>query len=150
VVGIVKFTDGRILVVDHDPISCEVVAFFLKSLGYRVATAPDGNRALNIGLDDDIELVILDAKLPVYDGVELLALLRKRYLARPVKAVALSAEDSVPLRRAFERHRIDVFLTKPVDLTRLRTVVTDLMPGHAQLEFGLYRRARERQPYLSA
>jgi CheY-like chemotaxis protein len=35
----------RILIVDDDPASCELVSYFLKSLGYRVATAPDGTRA---------------------------------------------------------------------------------------------------------
>ena len=79
---------GRVLVVDHDPVSCDAIAYFLKSIGYHVATAPDGNRALNIGMDADIRLVILEARLPIYDGVEVLALLRRRYLARPVKVIA--------------------------------------------------------------
>jgi DNA-binding response OmpR family regulator len=146
----VTLAGGRILVVDHDPISCEAVAYFLKSLGYRVATAPDGNRAVNIGMDADIELVILEAQLPIYDGVEVLALLRRRYLARPVKVIALTSDHSEQMRGAFERHGIDGFLTKPVDLTRLRTEVNKLIPGHGQLEFGLYRRGRERQLRLRA
>src|SRR2546421_335633 len=59
----------RILVVDDDPASCDLVAYFLKSLGHRVAIAPDGNRALNVGSEGDIELVILDEHLPIYDGI---------------------------------------------------------------------------------
>jgi DNA-binding response OmpR family regulator len=103
----VALAGGRVLVVDHDPVSCDAIAYFLKSIGYHVATAPDGNRALNIGMDADIRLVILEARLPMYDGVEVLALLRRRYLARPVKVIALTAEDSDDLRGAFERPGID-------------------------------------------
>ena len=129
----------RILVVDPDPGSCENVARFLDSLGYRVATAYDGNRALNIGLGTDIDLAILDAHLPVYDGPELLAMLRRRHLARPLKVIAFATCNCATTLASFETHRVDRVLTKPVDLTLLRESVTRLVPSHAQLEFGLHR-----------
>lgn len=135
----------RILVVDDDPASCELVAYFLKSLGYRVATAPDGNRALNMGMEGDIELVILDAHMPVYNGFEIVAMLRKRHLMRRVKVLALTADQSADVRDAFESTGIDGFLTKPVDLRSLREEVTRLMAGQAQRELGLYRRVLDRQ-----
>jgi DNA-binding response OmpR family regulator len=138
-------TSRRILVVDDDPASCDLVAYFLKSQGYRVAIAPDGNRALNAGMEDDIELVILDVHMPMYDGVEVLAMLRERHLMRPVKVLALTGDDSAEVRSAMESKGIDGFLTKPVDLTRLRETVARLMAGQGPGELGLYRRARERR-----
>lgn len=138
-------TSRRILVVDDDPASCELVSYFLKSLGYRVATAPDGNRALNMGMEDDIELVILDAHMPVYSGFEIVAMLRRRHLMRRVKVLALTADQSADVRDEFERTGVDGFLTKPVDLRILREEVTRLMSGQAQRELGLYRRVLERQ-----
>jgi DNA-binding response OmpR family regulator len=115
-----------------------------------VATAPDGNRALNIGMDADIRLVILEAQLPIYDGVEVLALLRRRYLARPVKVIALTSDDSEDVCGPFVRHGIDGLLTKPVDMTRLQREVAKLMPDQGQLDVGLYRRVRVRQMRLRA
>ena len=138
-------TSRRILVVDDDPASCDLVAYFLKSQGYRVAIAPDGNRALNAGMEDDIELVILDVHMPMYDGVEVLAMLRERHRMRPVKVLALTGDDSTEVRSAMESKGIDGFLTKPVDLTSLRETVARLMAGQAPGELGLYRRARERR-----
>ena len=140
-----KSTSSRILVVDDDPASVELVTYFLKSLGYRVATAPDGNRALNIGLDGDIELVILDVHMPVYDGFEVLTMLRERHIARPVKVLALTGDTSSETRTALEGVGIDGFLTKPVHLKSLRDEVGRLMAGEAQHDLGLYRRVRERQ-----
>ena len=134
----------RILVVDDDPASVELVTYFLKSLGYRVAAAPDGNRALNMGLEDDIELVILDVHMPMYDGVEVLALLRDRHLKRPVKVLALTADESPEVRAEMESAGIDGFLTKPVDLTSLRDEVGRLMAGQVQHDLGLYGRWQER------
>jgi CheY-like chemotaxis protein len=110
-----------------------------------VAIAPDGNRALNAGMEDDIELVILDVHMPMYDGVEVLAMLRERHLMRPVKVLALTGDDSAEVRSAMESKGIDGFLTKPVDLTTLRETVARLMAGQGPGELGLYRRARERR-----
>ena len=134
----------RILVVDDDPASNELVGYFLKSLGYNVAIAADGTRALNMDLDDDIELVILDVHLPRYDGDEVLVMLRERRLSRPVKVLALTADGSDQVRESMESAGADGFLTKPVDLDVLRGEVIRLMPGRAQGEGALHRRVRER------
>jgi hypothetical protein len=135
----------RILVVDDDPASVELVTYFLKSLGYRVATAPDGNRALNIGAEDDIELVILDVHMPSYDGVEVLAMLREQHAVRPVKVLALTGDDSSHVRVELENAGIDGFLTKPVDLNRLQDEVSRLMAGQVRRDVGLYRLRLQRQ-----
>ncbi len=135
----------RILVVDDDPASCELVSYFLKSLGYRVATAPDGIRALNMGDRDDIELVILDLHMPAFDGFEVLAMFREREHARPVKVLALTGDDSTEVREEFESRGIDGFLTKPVDLEGLREAVSRLMTAPALRERGLYGRVMERR-----
>jgi CheY-like chemotaxis protein len=135
----------RILVVDDDPASCELVAYSLKPLGYRVAIAADGNRALNMGLDDDIGLVILDVHMPMYDGIEVLAMLRERHKMRPVKVLALTGDGSAEIRASMESRGIDGFLTKPVNLQSLREEVTRLMTGSMPGDLGLYRRLLDRQ-----
>ena len=134
----------RILVVDDDPASCELVAYFLKSLGYSVAIAPDGNRALSMDLDDDIELVILDVHMPEYEGPEVLAMLHKRRLARPLKVLAVTGDESEETRQTMDGLGVDGFLTKPLHLPTLHEHVSRLMPGQAQSEGGLHRRVRER------
>jgi DNA-binding response OmpR family regulator len=134
----------RILVVDDDPASNELLAYFLKSLGYNVAIAADGSRALNMDLDDDIELVILDVHLPQHDGDEVLLMLRRRRLSRALKVLALTADDSDEVRASMQSAGADGFLTKPVDLDVLHAEVIRLMPGESQLEGALHRRVRER------
>jgi CheY-like chemotaxis protein len=137
--------NSRILVVDDDPSSCELVAYSLKPLGYRVAIAADGNRALNMGMDDDIGLVILDVHMPMFDGIEILAMLRERHKMRPVKVLALTGDGSAEVRASMESKGIDGFLTKPVNLKSLREEVTRLMAGAMPGDLGLYRRMLDRQ-----
>src|SRR3989442_12267384 len=122
--------DGRrILVVDDDPASCELVAYFLKSRGYRGAIAPDGDRALNVHMENDIELVILDVHMPTHDGIQVLAMIRERHRKQPIKELALTGDESVDVRASLEREGIDGYLTKPVKLESLAGKVPRFMPG---------------------
>ena len=116
----------RILVADDDPASAELLTYFLESRGYEVATAPDGNRALDMGTSGEYSLVILDMHMPMYDGVELLEFLRKRYKLHPIKVIALTGDLSEEVRQALQAGGIDSFLTKPVDLHRLGEEVNRL------------------------
>ena len=116
----------RILVADDDPASAELLMYFLESKGFSVTTAPDGNQALEMGATGEFELVILDVHMPMYDGVEVLEMLRKRHILHPIKVIALTGDLSEPVRKALEGGRIDAFLTKPVDLDLLHQEVERL------------------------
>jgi len=118
---------NRILVADDDPASTELLTYFLESHGFHVSTAHDGNRALEMGTSGDYQLVILDVHMPMYDGVEVLQFLRKRYVLRPIKVIALTGDLSDEVRQALEGNGIDSFITKPVDLALLREEVNRLM-----------------------
>jgi two-component system, OmpR family, response regulator len=110
---------ARILVADDDPASAELLTYFLESRGFRVSTAPDGNRALEMGTSGDYQLVILDVHMPMYDGVEVLEFLRKRHVLHPIKVIALTGDLSAEVRKMLEDGGIDSIFTKPVDLSRL-------------------------------
>ncbi len=118
---------GRILIADDDPASVELLTYFLESRGFEVASATDGNRALEMGTSGRFQLVILDVHMPAYDGLEVLQFLRKRYILHPIKVIALTGDVSDEIREAFEKKGIDSFLTKPVDLAQLRREVDRLM-----------------------
>ncbi len=118
---------GRILVADDDPASAELLTYFLESEGFSVSTAPDGNRALDMGTSGEFQLVILDVHMPMYDGIEVLQMLRKRYVRRPIKVMALTGDLSDEVRQSLETGGVDSFLTKPVDLALLREEVNRLM-----------------------
>jgi two-component system, OmpR family, response regulator len=117
----------RILVADDDPASAELLTYFLESKGFEVATALDGNRALELGTSGDFRLVILDVHMPMYDGVEVLQFLRKRHMLHPIKVIALTGDLSDEVRDALTGGGIDSFLTKPVDLDLLHDEVSRLM-----------------------
>ena len=117
----------RILVVEDDPASLELVQVYLESLGYEVVGAPDGNRALDLGGSGRYELMILDVNLPLYGGVEVLQMLRKRHLLHPMRVIALTADPRPEIRDQLLQGGIDSILAKPVTLAKLRDEVARLL-----------------------
>ena len=66
----------KILVVDDDPKTVELVRLYLEREGYGVVTAYDGPAALQVFREEQPHLVVLDLMLPGIDGVEVCRILR--------------------------------------------------------------------------
>ena len=67
----------RILLVEDDPKTREMVALYLQREGYDVATAEDGVRALEVAREREPHLVVLDLMLPRMDGLAVCRALRE-------------------------------------------------------------------------
>ncbi len=118
---------ARILVVDDDPASLDLVTTWLQSHGYSVSQAAEGNRAVSLGTEERFDLVILDVHVPTYDGIEILQFLRKRYVRPPLKVIALTGDSTESVRTRLTRYRIDSYMTKPVELKALLDEVQRLL-----------------------
>jgi CheY-like chemotaxis protein len=83
-------TKELVLIIDDEPMVCELAGEMLANAGYRVATAHNPFRALELfkQLCNDVSLVILDYTLPIMDGSEVFEELRT---IRPDVAVMLSS-----------------------------------------------------------
>ena len=121
---------ARILVAEDDAASADLLQSFLESEGFEVATAADGNRAIELGNSGTFQLAVLDVHLPLYDGVEVLELLRRRHVLHPIRVIGLTADLSDDVRRSLETMGVDAYLTKPVDLGELRRAVARLLALH--------------------
>jgi CheY-like chemotaxis protein len=117
----------RILVAEDDPSSLKLVQVFLESEGYDVEAALDGNRALDLAGSGDFNLLILDIHMPLYGGVEVLQMLRKRFLHHPMRIIAVTADSRPELRDELMREGIDGYLIKPVSLELLGAEVRRLL-----------------------
>jgi two-component system, OmpR family, KDP operon response regulator KdpE len=117
---------ARVLVAGEDAATADVLREFFQAKGFEVVTAADGNQAVELGSESDFALVVLDVHMPVYDGVEVIELLRRRHVLHPAKVIALTAGLSEPVRVALEAGRIDAYVTKPVELAKLGAQVDRL------------------------
>ena len=109
----------RILVADDDVASVELLRALLEADGYEVAAAMDGNRAVEMGMSGDYEVAVIDVHMPMYDGIEVLQMLRRRHVLHPIKIIAVTADPTDSLRADLEEAGVDGYMIKPVDLQLL-------------------------------
>jgi len=73
----------KVLIIDDDKELCEEMAEALKSEKYNVQTAFNGKSGKDIIEKDNFDIVILDYKMPDFDGIEILKTInRKRSAAK--------------------------------------------------------------------
>ncbi|MFW6695667.1 response regulator transcription factor [Streptomyces sp. MAR4 CNX-425] len=101
----------RLLVVEDD---CELVSMLVEVLsgeGYVVEAARDGQRGLHLGLTRPYDVLVIDRRLPVLDGLDLLRRLRSRAVRTPV--LLLTAMGTVHDRVDGLDAGADDYVTKP-------------------------------------
>ena len=107
---------ARLLVVDDVADNRDLLRRRLTQLGYEVAEADGGDRALELIDAQPFDLVLLDIMMPGMDGLEVLRRIRKVHSAEALPVVMVTgmtaSEDVV---KALELGADD-YLTKPVDL----------------------------------
>lgn len=112
----------KVLVIDDDMAQRLILRSSLESYGYEVEEAENGSEGLQkLFQDPDIRLLLTDLAMPVMDGYEVIANVRKKELRYTYIIVLTSMDDRDSLLRALSIGADD-YLTKPVfpDELRLR------------------------------
>jgi two-component system alkaline phosphatase synthesis response regulator PhoP len=85
---------SRILVVDDEPDVREVIQLNLGKEGFQVTTAPDGESALTLLLEQPHDAAIVDVMMPGMDGLALCRAIRQNPTLRNLPILILTARDS--------------------------------------------------------
>jgi two-component system alkaline phosphatase synthesis response regulator PhoP len=83
----------KVLVVDDDVKTVELVKLYLKRDGYRVITAYDGKEALSLAREGHPDLIVLDLMLPGIDGLEICRTLRKESDVPIIMLTAMTTDE---------------------------------------------------------
>ncbi len=115
---------GQILLVDDDSELCSLMADFFSQHGFGLEATHDGRSGLARALEPGFDLIILDVMLPVLNGFEVLAQLRRR---SSVPVIMLTARTDQRDRIAGLDAGADDYLPKPFGpeelLARIRAVL---------------------------
>jgi two-component system OmpR family response regulator len=115
----------RILLVEDDQKIASFVVKGLKSAGYAIDHASDGEEGLHLALTEPYDAAILDIMLPKLDGLAVIERMRKGKLSTPV--IILSAKGSVDDRVRGLQRGGDDYLTKPFAFSELLARVQALI-----------------------
>ena len=114
----------RVLVVDDEPALLDAVGYALRSEGFDVATAKDGEAALQLARESDFGVVVLDIMLPRLSGIEVCRRLREH---SDVPIILLSARDAEVDRVLGLESGADDYVTKPFSMAELLSRVRALL-----------------------
>jgi CheY-like chemotaxis protein len=113
----------RVLIVEDNPDSREMLRAVLNVWGCQVEVAADGAQGVRKALDWQPEVAVVDIGLPLLDGYEVARRVRAALHGR-IRLIALTGYGTPEDRAQALASGFDVHLTKPADPEELRRLVS--------------------------
>ncbi|MBE1159486.1 response regulator [Dyella acidiphila] len=114
---------AKILAVDDSASMRGMVAFTLRSAGYEVAEAENGQLALDTASSSKFDLVLADVNMPVMDGISMVRELRTRAEYKGVPILMLTTESNTDKKMEGKAAGATGWLVKPFDPEQLLATV---------------------------
>lgn len=113
----------KLLIVDDEADICNFVKNFFKERYFEVFVAHNGKDALEIIDLENPEILLLDMRMPIMTGMEMLKVLKER--RTDIKIIIVTAVDDIDVIMEAKKNGADRYITKPLLLEQLeRTVLT--------------------------
>ena len=114
-----KASRPRILVVDDDLDLVEMIRRRLEYYKWEVIAAPDGKKGLEKAANEKPDVIVLDIKMPVMNGHEMLRHLRQHPDLKDIPVIMCSRSCEVQDIVTASSYNISDYVTKPFDCTEL-------------------------------
>ena len=121
-----------LLLVDDNEINLRLISTYIQRLSCRYQTAANGQQAVACYENAfrerrPFDIVLMDMTMPVMNGFEatqeIRAFEKKHHIAKPARIIALTGLTSSKSQQDAAASGIDLFLTKPLQLSRLKAVL---------------------------
>lgn len=117
----------KILIVEDDPNTAEMLRAYFEAQGYQVLTAAWGGEAIQVCEDTVPDLIIEDIRLPDIDGYQVVHELRKHTRTSNVPIIFLTERQAHDDRIAGLRLGAVAYLSKPFDMQELNLRVRNAL-----------------------
>ena len=116
----------RALIVEDDPNENELLAAYLRLKGFDVSTAMDGLQAMvQLSKHDRPDVILLDMKMPQFDGCKTVSAIRQNPDYRALKIFAVTGTEQADSSVHIGPQGVDRWFRKPVDPERLVAAIHD-------------------------
>ena len=127
---------GKILIVDDNQDSRELVVKVLKNRGYQTIEAVDGEEALEKAVGERPDLILMDRSLPKIDGYEVTRRLKGREEFKDIPIVALTAHAMRGDREKALEAGCEGYISKPINVRELPELITSYLRGKKESILG--------------
>lgn len=118
---------ARILIIEDDADTADMLKIFFSSQGSRVETAPTGKEALSAANENPPDLILLDILLPDMDGYDVCMKLRSSSHTQHIPILFLTQKNTRSDILSGLEIGADDYLTKPFDLEELKLRVRNAL-----------------------
>ena len=115
--------EGRVLLVEDNLVNQKVAMRFLERLGCSVDVAHNGAEGVAAAQKNRYDMILMDLQMPVMDGLTATRRIRENELSH-TPIIALTANAMNGDRERCEAAGMDGYLTKPIEVERLRGALT--------------------------
>jgi two-component system cell cycle response regulator DivK len=126
----------KILIVDDNRDSRELVVKVLKTAGYRTIEAVDGEEALEKAAVEKPDLILMDRSLPKIDGYEVTRRLKSLEEFKDIPIVALTAHAMRGDREKALRAGCEGYISKPINVRQLPEQILSYLEGKRESILG--------------
>jgi DNA-binding NtrC family response regulator len=130
---------AMLLIVDDDLSTCVTLVDILQKKGYRLTQVKSGEEAIKKIKEKEYDLVFVDAKMPVMNGLETYLELKK--IQPNIKAIMVTAyrQEVETIVKEAVKNNLYTCLYKPVDVDNLLKIVQKVLAAKAGIQkIGVY------------
>ena len=112
-----------VLIVEDHADTREMLTILLNMTGCRVIEAEDGEQAMSVAEKGHPDLILLDVRIPLLDGLTVTRLIRSHPVLNKVPILLITGIDTPQLHREALSAGCNDCLTKPLDFERLQALI---------------------------
>jgi DNA-binding response OmpR family regulator len=116
----------KILICEDNPMAMKTLSVVIEREGYEADTAEDGNRAMELLLKNDYDLMVVDIHLPYRSGLELVKFVRSDQ-GKDTPALMLTAFSDPQVQRQAGELGISGYMVKPFNPSDLVSKIRSIL-----------------------
>ncbi|MBC8339932.1 MAG: response regulator [Alphaproteobacteria bacterium] len=120
-------SDKTVMIVEDDFLHMKLFNDILKNQGYRTLRANNGEDALEMAREQHPDLILLDIRLPVKSGFEVVRELKGEMVLKDIPVIAVTASADYQDRDEYLSEGFDGFLSKPIAIPNMLKAIADFM-----------------------
>ena len=123
----------KILVAEDNPLNRKLVEAMLLKMGHRVEFAVNGREAVEGAAQDKHDVILMDLHMPEMDGLEATMAIRRRETEQHLRRLPIIAVTADVLQGDRDKciaAGMDGYVTKPLELSRLRQAILETTRPH--------------------
>ena len=119
----------RILLTEDNVVNQRLASRLLEKEGHTVVVADDGAKAVEAWKQSTFDLILMDVQMPVMDGVEATAFIRKseETSGTHIPIIAMTAHAMTGDRQRFLKGGMDAYVSKPIHSRELLDAIDSLL-----------------------